>query len=108
MHVRTEWPGKRIFEAIPPSGHPVRMDANEAAGGNGSAPTPLELVPAGLTGCLGVDVTMILEKMRLIKAEAKRREDHRKAITHMLLTVFLGGEIPEAKAWRTVNLSMST
>ncbi|OUM88656.1 MAG: hypothetical protein BAA01_03220 [Bacillus thermozeamaize] len=113
MRVRTEWLGKRLFEAVPPSGHPVRMDANEAAGGEGSAPTPLELVLIGLTGCMGVDVSMILEKMRLkadtirFEAEAERRDEPPKAITHVKLTVFIDGEIPPNKAWRAVNLSLS-
>lgn len=113
MHVRTEWQGKRLFEAVPPSGHRVKMDVSPAAGGDGSAPTPLELVLVGLTGCMGVDVVMILEKMRLkvdavrLEADAQRREDPPKAITHVQLTVYIDGDIPPRHAWRAVYLSLS-
>jgi len=113
MHVRTEWRGKRQFEALTPSGHRVPMDASPSAGGDGAAPTPLELVLVGLTGCMGIDVVMILEKMRhqvdavALEADARRQEEPPKAITHVQLTVSIDGDVPPHHAWRAVNLSLS-
>ena len=38
--------GKMAFHARTPSGHDIHMDAKEASGGDGSAPTPMETVLA--------------------------------------------------------------
>jgi putative redox protein len=72
----TSWKGKMAFEANI-NGHLLLMDANEAGGGDNSAPSPKPLVLTALSGCTGMDVVSIMRKMRkepnsfdlLVKAE---------------------------------------
>ena len=59
----TKWLGKMAFE-MDIGGHKVRMDAGETAGGEDSGPRPKPLILAGMTGCTGMDVISILEKMK--------------------------------------------
>ena len=74
MKVMTTWNGKRLFTSVGASGYPVKMDATPAYGGDGKGATPMELVLAGLAGCIGIDVTMILDQflgsIRSIEIEA--------------------------------------
>ena len=111
MNVKTAWQGKRHFLSLGPSGHQVSMDAKEEAGGEDKGNRPMELLLMGLTGCTGIDIAMILERMRLpmtslnIEAKGTRKEDHPQAFTEIELTYYIDGEIPAAKAWRAVHLS---
>lgn len=111
MNVRTHWLGKRHFEAVGPSGHQVEMDAKEDAGGEDLGNRPMELLLMGLTGCTGIDVTMILERMRQplqnlhIEARGVRREAFPQAFTEIHLTYDMEGDIQPAKAWRAISLS---
>lgn len=111
MNVRASWMGKRHFQAIGPSGHPVSMDAKEDAGGEDQGNRPMELLLMGLTGCTGIDVTMILERMRQsvqnlqIDARGIRREAYPQAFTEIHITYDMEGDIQPAKAWRAISLS---
>jgi len=84
--VRCSWAGGMAFEAEV-GGHAVRMDADEAAGGAGSGPSPKALLLAGLAGCTGMDVVSILRKMREplswfeMKVEGEVSEEHPKRYT---------------------------
>lgn len=60
MKVMTTWNGRRAFTSVGESGYPVGMDATPLYGGEGKGATPMELLLAGLAGCIGIDVTMIL------------------------------------------------
>ena len=66
-----DWKGKRQFHAVGGSGHEVVMDAKPEAGGEDSGARPMEMLLAGLGGCSGIDVVMILEKGRLTVEEFK-------------------------------------
>jgi putative redox protein len=65
----------------------------------------------GLVGCTGIDVAMILERMRQpldrldIEAVGQRREEYPQAFTEIHLTYHVDGEIPPAKVWRAIRLS---
>lgn len=52
------------FEANPPSGKPILMDAYPDAGGQDLGPTPLETMLSGLAACSAMDVISILQKKR--------------------------------------------
>ncbi|MBX6395025.1 MAG: OsmC family protein [Alicyclobacillaceae bacterium] len=65
MEVHLQWLGNRAFEAEGPSGHKIRVDAAADVGGEDRGPRPMELLLMGVGGCTGIDVAMILEKMRL-------------------------------------------
>ncbi|PHS16830.1 MAG: hypothetical protein COA86_11230 [Kangiella sp.] len=58
MKINTKWHGGQKFSAKTSSGHTFEMD------GEGSAPSPLELMLAAVGGCSSIDVVMILEKGR--------------------------------------------
>jgi putative redox protein len=111
MRVTAEWQGKRHFEAVGPSGYQVAMDAAEEVGGEGRGHRPMELLLMGLVGCTGIDVTMILERMRQpltdlrIEAEGTRRDEYPQKFTEIHLTYRMQGDISPDKAWRAIHLS---
>jgi len=53
------------FKAIDESGHEVFMDISPSFGGNNEGFLPMPMLLVGLGGCMGVDVKMILDKMRV-------------------------------------------
>lgn len=111
MHVKSEWQGKRHFSSTGPSGHAVQMDAKVDDGGDDRGNRPMELLLMGLTGCTGIDVTLILERMRqplqslVIEADGVRREERPQAFTDIQLTYTMTGDVSPAKAWRAIHLS---
>jgi len=58
MQITTNWKSGQKFSATTSSGHTIKMD------GEGSAPSPLELMLAAVGGCSSIDIVMILEKGR--------------------------------------------
>lgn len=44
--------------------HPLLMDASEEHGGQDLGPSPKRLMLASLAGCTGIDVVMLLDKMK--------------------------------------------
>ncbi|MCY0876550.1 MAG: OsmC family protein [Firmicutes bacterium] len=112
MDVRVSWQGKRRFEAVGDSGHPVTIDAKPDVGGENRGPRPMELLLMGLGGCTGIDVTMILEKMRIpftsvdIEITGARASKPPEKFTEITLTYLI--EAPDApldKVQRAVRLS---
>ncbi|MDY0280431.1 MAG: OsmC family protein [Salinivirgaceae bacterium] len=63
--IKMAWQGDMAFEGLI-NGHKVRVDADESVGGNDSGPRPKPFVLVALAGCTGMDVTMILKKMRVV------------------------------------------
>lgn len=61
-----DWKGGMVFEANPPSGNPIRMDAWEEDGGQQSGPTPVETLLSAIAGCSAMDVISILQKKRQV------------------------------------------
>ncbi|GIO14768.1 peroxiredoxin [Cohnella xylanilytica] len=113
MSVTTIWQGKRYFESTGPSGFPIRMDATPAYGGEGKGATPMELILAGLAGCIGIDVTMILDKfldsVRSIEIETvgTRKEEPPKGYTRIELIFKVEGDIPDYRIWKAIELGAS-
>jgi putative redox protein len=111
MVVKGSWQGKRHFQAEGPSGHLVHMDARVDDGGEDLGNRPMELLLMGLIGCTGIDISMILERMRQpvesidIDAAGTRREEYPQSFTTIHLTYKINGDIPEDKAWRAIQLS---
>jgi putative redox protein len=111
MKVTAAWQGKRHFVAKGDSGHEVAMDAKEEAGGENKGSRPMELLLMGLAGCTGIDVTMILEKMRqplerlTIDVVGVRREEYPQAFTEIHVTYRMDGAVEADKAWRAIQLS---
>ncbi|MBL0387957.1 OsmC family protein [Tumebacillus sp. ITR2] len=91
------------------------MDAKADIGGEDSGVRPMELVLMGLGGCMGVDISMILEKMRLTLDEFRmeingdRAEQHPQRFTDITLHVVVKGpDLTQEKVQRAIVLSKDT
>ncbi|MFD1988394.1 OsmC family protein [Paenibacillus kyungheensis] len=110
MNVTTVWNGKRAFEAVGPSGYPIGMDATAAYGGDGKGATPMELLLAGLAGCIGIDITMILDAFLHnidkieIETEGTRKEAMPKGFTAIDLIFKVDGDIPDYRVWKAIQM----
>ncbi|TJY41793.1 OsmC family protein [Cohnella pontilimi] len=110
MKVMTTWQGKRVFTSVGDSGYPVGMDATPAYGGDGKGATPMELILAGLAGCIGIDVTMILDRylgsiQRMeIEADGTRKQETPTGFTAIELTFRVDGDIPDYRIWKAIEM----
>ena len=95
------------------SGHALVTDAVAPFGAD-TAPSPMELLLHSLAGCLGVDVAMMLEKMKQpvagieISVEGERAEEHPKIYTEIRLHVKVRGAVEARKLERAISLSRDT
>jgi putative redox protein len=112
MESRVVWKGGLRFEGIGPSGHPVVMDASKEVGGDDSGPRPTEMVLYGLGGCTGIDVVMLLQKMRQqvsgveLRITAQRADEPPQRFTDIHIQYEVtGSDLDEAKVQRAVQLS---
>lgn len=93
-------------------GHTITVDADAAFGGNDKGPKPKPLVLQALTGCTGMDVISLLNKMRVeykdfsITVEAELTDEHPKYYhkIHLIYSLKTGPEF-YAKVEKAVNLS---
>lgn len=63
--MQCQWVDGYAFTATDEDNHQLTMDISEAAGGKNSGFKPMPLLLSGLGGCMGVDLKLILDKMRL-------------------------------------------
>jgi putative redox protein len=112
MRARIEWHARRTFLARSGSGHAVPIDLPADRGGDGAAPSPMELLLIGTGGCTAVDVVAILERMRqpvegcTVVLEAERAISDPKVFTRILMRFTLTGRGLDPKAVeRAVQLS---
>ncbi|WP_138495192.1 OsmC family protein [Paenibacillus pinistramenti] len=110
MKVMTTWNGKRLFTSVGDSGYQIGMDATPKYGGDGKGATPMELLLAGLAGCIGIDVTMILDqflgsiKSLEIEADGARKEQNPTGFTAIQLTFRVEGDIPDYRIWKAIEM----
>lgn len=110
----TNWVGGLAFEADV-NGHTVRMDAPVAGGGENSGPGPKKLMLVALSGCTGMDVVSILQKMRVpvegvqVEVQGDVTEEHPKHYhkMHVIYTV-KGKNLPVDKVEKAVKMSEET
>jgi putative redox protein len=111
---KATWAGDRRFIGEADSGHLVVMDAPGPDGDDPQAPTPLELTLIALCACTGLDVTSILQKMKVpvrsleVTADADRSPDHPRLFTRIRLKYVAGGAVPADKLRRAIELSEET
>lgn len=109
--VKASWKGGVHFEADAPGGS-VQMDGAEEIGGKGKGNRPKALMLASLAGCTGIDVSMLIEKMRVqidgfsIDVSAELTDEHPKIYhkTHIVFT-FKSANPDKEKIEKAVNLS---
>ena len=112
MKINVDWQGDLEFKNHLPSGHDLTVDAAEKSGGHNKGPRPMELLLSGLAGCTGIDVVLILNKMKTeledfnMEVEAERAEETPKRFTKIHITYkFKGKKLDDRKVERAINLS---
>ncbi len=93
-------------------GHKLTIDASVEGGGDDLGPRPKKLMLVALAGCTGVDVIMILKKMKIepeafnVFVEGDLTEEHpKKYHTMKIIYQFKGKNLPLDKLERAVQLS---
>ncbi len=56
------------------NGHKLITDGAEEIGGNNLGPRPKQLLLSGLIGCTGIDVMLILDKMKVEVEDVKLQQ----------------------------------
>ncbi len=112
MEIKMKWDGDLRFTSESDTGAGVTVDTGVAYGGSGKYSTPMELLLVALAGCAGIDLVMILKKMRVelskvaIDIEAKRRDEEPRYFEEIKLVYTLSGEgLTEEKAGRAAKLA---
>ncbi|WP_372946873.1 OsmC family protein [Mariniphaga sp.] len=105
------WTDKVAFETDM-DGHKVVIDATKESGGSDLGPRPKKLMLTALAGCTGVDVIMILKKMKVepeafnVIVEADVTDEHPKHYNKMkVIYQFKGKDLPKDKLEKAVKLS---
>lgn len=106
-----KWIERLRFAGMTNSGRALIMDAPQSSGGDGSAPTPGELLLVSLGGCTAVDVVSILNKMRVpfrdlqVDVEGEAVDTHPKIYKSIKITYRIFGVADKSKAEQAVKLS---
>lgn len=103
--------GNMAFE-MDIAGHKVITDGSVDIGGQDLGPRPKALLISALVGCTGIDIMMILKKMKedvedvTVDIEVEQTEDHPKVYKYMkLVFTFKGNNLNPANVEKAVNLS---
>ena len=111
--ITTKWLGKMAFESNNPSGLNFTIDAGPDAGGEGNGLKPKALMLSALAGCSGLDVAMLIKKMKLdvenfsIETIANLTDEHPKYYDAVTVEYhFWGGSLEEKKLQIAVDLSV--
>jgi putative redox protein len=111
--ITTKWLGNMAFESSNPSGLNLIIDAGPDAGGEGKGLKPKALMLSALAGCSGLDVAMLIKKMKLdvdefrIDISANLTDEHPKYYDALTIEYhFKGNNLNEKKLQRAVDLSV--
>lgn len=111
--VTTHWKKNLLFKSDNPLGGSVLMDTSFEGGGNAAGCSPKALMLSSLAGCSGLDVILILNKMRVvvddfeIKIKAELTEEHPKIYKEVHVDYhFYGQDLDADKIDKAVNLSI--
>ena len=109
--IQTHWKGNLQFN-LQIDGHSIITDASITDGGDNNGPSPKKLMLGALSGCTGVDVAMILKKMRVdyddlvITVDAEQTDETPSQYTAMHMTYeFSGKDLDPNKLRKAVQLS---
>lgn len=113
LHITTTWLGNMKFESTNPSGHNLFIDAGPENGGNSEGYRPKALMLSALAGCSGLDVALLIKKMKLevddfkIEIDANLTEEDPKYYDKVAMHFhFSGSNLNEKKLQRAVDLSV--
>ncbi|MGQ8335724.1 OsmC family protein [Sunxiuqinia sp. A32] len=109
--VDLSWQQNMAFETEM-DGHKVTIDASPESGGDDLGPRPKKFMLTALAGCTGIDVIMILKKMKVVPesfnviVEADVTEEHPKKYYQLKVVYqFKGKDLPMDKLEKAVKLS---
>jgi len=112
--VISDWKGSLTFQSEI-GNHKIIMDAPEAAGGKDLGPSPKKLMLAALSGCTGMDIVSILQKMRVefshvnIEVQGDLTDENPKHYFKMhVIYTFTGKNLPLEKLEKAVKMSEET
>ncbi|MBP2641390.1 MAG: OsmC family protein [Firmicutes bacterium] len=113
--VRVSWQENMNFVGQDDSGHMVSMDAGPIYGGMNQGIRPMELLLTAVAGCSGIELTHILNKMRIsfdslvIDVKGQRAEDHPKIFTGIqIIYRFTGHGLIPGKVNQALKLTDET
>ncbi|MCR9173080.1 MAG: OsmC family protein [bacterium] len=98
------------FEVENEAGAQLTIDAAKNIGGTDKGLRPMELVAAGVAGCIAIDLTLILEKQRIdsdkfnIEIEANRVEGTPSPFENIHLKFELAPEIDTNRLTKNIQL----
>lgn len=105
------WKRNMAFETEM-DGHKIIVDASKEGGGDDLGVRPKKLMLTALAGCTGIDVIMILKKMKVVPeafnviVEGGLTEDQPQRYNEMKVVYqFKGKDLPMAKLEKAVKLS---
>jgi len=111
-NARATWVEGFHFKARSHSGKEIRLDGWRDREREETGPTPAELIPMSLGACTGMDVIMILEKMRLnvtaleVDVQAEALDEDPRTFTDFQIIYHLRGEdLDTDKVERAIVLS---
>jgi putative redox protein len=106
-----KWTGNMAFDTEL-DGHKLIIDADESAGGHNLGIRPKKLMLTALAGCTGMDVVLLLKKMRIepeifnVRVDGSVTEEHPKQYESMhIIYEFKGENLPEDKLIKAIELS---
>ena len=109
--VDLSWKQNLAFETEM-DGHKLTIDVSPEMGGDDLGPRPKKLMLTALAGCTGLDVIMILKKMKIVPesfnviVEGGLTEDHPVKYNEMkVIYQFKGKDLPMEKLEKAVKLS---
>jgi len=112
MTTQIAWTQGREFSVRFAEGEELTVASVPKANRPGAGPSPMDLIQASLGGCTGIDVMLILEKMRKtpaslrVEVDATRRDEDPRIFTRLSLSYHLeGSDLTEASVRRAVELS---
>jgi len=110
--VTTEWKGGMTFESDNPSGKTVIMDTDVEGSNERYGLSPKAMMLSSLAGCTGLDVVMVLDKMKVsgyrfkMEIEGQLTDEHPKYYNKVHVDYhFYGEDLNEKKIKKAVDLS---
>lgn len=109
--IKARWTDGVRFLHTSSTGHALVTDAPEPMGAD-TAASPMELVLHALAACAGVDLTLMLGKMRQpfedleITVSGERRDEHPRVYVKVAFHVTVTGAVSERKLQRAIDLSL--
>jgi putative redox protein len=109
VSVKLNWVGEKRFTGVNAAGHETLIDGDKRA-----AASPVEILLEALGACTGIDVVLILEKMRTpvarfeIRLDGNRHQTEPRYYTDVRLRFDVWGDgINPDKLARAINLSLA-